>query len=670
MDIQSDMDCLNPNNDLRASVEDMCVTTKALYMSALKEPETQRIQRRDRSSQRHSSHLPKMNLPKFSGKHSEFKNFISLFESLVHNDPILSNVEKFNHLLSCLVDDALGTVKAFQISADNYEKALDSLKEVYDKKYFIFSDTVSQLFDIPSTTKASASCLRSLIDTVSAIYSSLQSLGSEKDINSAMLIHIALSKVDPTTKSRFEEQLDYDKLPSWSECAAQLNRRYQHLAAEESTRNKGKTKQETSKGPTKSSFSCAKTDRRADSKCSYCHAGNHTISNCQSFSALPVLQRFDITKQLRLCINCLRPGHTVTRCKTAKCRVCSKPHNTLLHRYGVEPQQNGPSSVPVEHSSSSEPQTAYSSHVASADQVILATAVVKVQDRSGQFQYARALLDSGSQINFISEDLAQRLRLRRDESCLNITTVGKNSSVIRHKIHTSVQSRINDHNFDSDFWVLRSISTYQPDHVVNFAQWKIPANLQMADPQFYKPAKVDLLIGAETFFDLMCVGQLKASSEHPTIQKTLLGWIVSGKYKASAQDAVCNIAVGSDHCSLDSLVERFWELEQVPEKSKAVYTAEQLACEQNFKQTLRRLESGRFEVGLPFKINPVLGFSFETAKSRFLSLERRLARDQYLHDLYMEFSAVLVKSISSLATCHCFQTLLQDAITTFHINVS
>ncbi|XP_041449365.1 uncharacterized protein LOC121404197 [Drosophila obscura] len=45
-----------------------------------------------------------------------------------------------------------------------------------------------------------------------------------------------MSKVHHTTKSRFQEQLDYDKLPSWSDCASQLNRRYQHLAAEESTR--------------------------------------------------------------------------------------------------------------------------------------------------------------------------------------------------------------------------------------------------------------------------------------------------------------------------------------------------------------------------------------------------------------------------------------------------
>jgi len=66
---------------------------------------------------------------------------IALFEILVSNDTSLSNVEKFKHLLS------------FQIS----EKALASLKYVYDSKCFIFFDTISQLFDLPHILKPSAS---------------------------------------------------------------------------------------------------------------------------------------------------------------------------------------------------------------------------------------------------------------------------------------------------------------------------------------------------------------------------------------------------------------------------------------------------------------------------------------------------------------------------------
>jgi len=57
----------------------------------------------------------------------------------------LTNVKKLNHLNSCLTDDALGTARAFKVSERNFEKALASLINVYDKKCFIFFDTIPQL---------------------------------------------------------------------------------------------------------------------------------------------------------------------------------------------------------------------------------------------------------------------------------------------------------------------------------------------------------------------------------------------------------------------------------------------------------------------------------------------------------------------------------------------
>jgi len=76
------------------------------------------------------------------------------------------------------------------------------------------------------------------------------SLGDEKDIVNAVIIHIVLSKVDPYTKSKYEEQLNY-KLPKWSDCVKVLDRRYQHVSAEEASRVKGKRFSETPSGSNK-----------------------------------------------------------------------------------------------------------------------------------------------------------------------------------------------------------------------------------------------------------------------------------------------------------------------------------------------------------------------------------------------------------------------------------
>ncbi|KAL7724698.1 hypothetical protein ACLKA6_018884 [Drosophila palustris] len=86
----------------------------------------------------------------------------------------------------------------------------------------------------------SATALRTLIDTVTAIFESLLSVGDEKKIANAMLIHTVMAKVDPVTRSKWEESLDYKAIPLWKDCEAALNKRYQHLSAEASTVGRSK----------------------------------------------------------------------------------------------------------------------------------------------------------------------------------------------------------------------------------------------------------------------------------------------------------------------------------------------------------------------------------------------------------------------------------------------
>ncbi|KYM98837.1 hypothetical protein ALC62_10437, partial [Cyphomyrmex costatus] len=56
----------------------------------------------------------------------------------------------------------------------------------------------------------------------------------------------------------------------------------------------------------------------------------------------------------------------------------------------------------------------------------------------------------------------------------------------------------------------------------------IPQNIQLADPQFNVSSEIDLLIGADHFWHLLCVGQIKSSPIQPILQKTRFGWILAG----------------------------------------------------------------------------------------------------------------------------------------------
>ncbi|XP_063369256.1 uncharacterized protein LOC134657623 [Cydia amplana] len=55
--------------------------------------------------------------------------------------------------------------------------------------------------------------------------------------------------------------------------------------------------------------------------CVFC-SGEHRIYDCSSFLSLPVEDRISGASRLRLCLNCLRKGHTSHRCRVAPCHTC------------------------------------------------------------------------------------------------------------------------------------------------------------------------------------------------------------------------------------------------------------------------------------------------------------------------------------------------------------
>lgn len=77
----------------------------------------------------------------------------------------------------------------------------------------------------------------------------------------------------------------------------------------------------------------------------------------------------------------------------------------------------------------------------------------------------------------------------------------------------------------------------------------------LADPEFYLPAKIDLLIGAGPTLAMFSNGQIILPGKNDIIlQKTKLGWMVAGGAHSSNPEK-------ASHCmltNLDDQIERFW----------------------------------------------------------------------------------------------------------------
>ncbi|XP_055922803.1 uncharacterized protein LOC129953587 [Eupeodes corollae] len=632
------------NEAFREEVEDIYVSAKTNIMSILSELRGNTTAAEHLNATyfpeptRPRSKLEPIKLPTFSGKFSDYPNFIGLFMNLVHKDDSLDSLQKFNYLLRSLSGSALDAVRDFNVVGTNYQKALDRLKTRFDNKTLIFQEHINSLLEFPKMSKVSASSLRHLEDSFNTHLTAMLSIGSHKDIATSILISLALDRVDEETQTKWQDAIDYEKLPTWEEFSKVLDRRCKSLEAKETRLQKPtsaakfNTKSDHSspqKGGKKQFRKFQGTSLAAERiNCEYCQSLEHFVDSCPDFLSLPVGRRFLEVKKRILCVNCLGKEHSVRHCTKPKCTICSLPHHKLLHRFtvnkGVENAGQGAS-----HSASLLGR--------SSNQTILATAVVLIKDSFGRYQPVRTLLDSASQLNFITESMSQRLRLPKSKSEILISGIGNEVTNVRYTTNATCKSRISEFETQLDLLVIKNITHLQPSQSFTVDCWKIPKNIVLADPNFNEAAKIDLLIGADHFFELLAIGQIKLE-EKITIQKTLFGWVVSGSHELSNAKTSTVCLLGSERQSkdenLNEFVEKFWEIENYPTASKLL-KPEEIKCEEHFLKTTKKNSEGRFVVSFPFKEDPEsLGQSFEMAKRRFLSLERRLDKNNSIRIQY------------------------------------
>ncbi|XP_058827012.1 uncharacterized protein LOC131686993 [Topomyia yanbarensis] len=271
--------------------------------------------------------------------------------------------------------------------------------------------------------------------------------------------------------------------------------------------------------------------------------------------------------------------------------------------------------------------------------ILLATAVVLIEDDTGARYPARALLDSGSECNFMSERLSQRLSIRREKVDVSVMGIGHAAAKARQRIQATIKSRVSMFCRSLSFLVLPRVTVDLPTVSVQTAALAIPDGVELADPEFFKSSVVDLVLGIQAFFSFFRTGkEITLGNGLPLLTETVFGWIVSGEVAdtTSSSRTMCNIAISDN---LEKLMARFWSCEEVGAVNN--YSPEEARCEEQFGRTVKRGSNGRYTVALPKDENLLskLGESKDIAYRRLLGLERRLARDEDLKRQYTKFMA-------------------------------
>ena len=155
--------------------------------------------------------------------------------------------------------------------------------------------------------------------------------------------------------------------------------------------------------------------------------------------------------------------------------------------------------------------------------------------------------------------------------------------------------------------------------------------LKLADPTFYLPGHIDLLIGENILARLLQPPDIRIGPEGtPTAWKTIFGWAIRGPFTPDHKQvarATTNLTIPKVVESPDQLLTRFWETEE-PSKGTVALTLEEVYVQQHYTTNHVFIPSaGRYEVTLPRKPNtPPLGESLTQALQRYVSNERALMR--------------------------------------------
>ncbi|XP_026738691.1 uncharacterized protein LOC113501692 [Trichoplusia ni] len=260
--------------------------------------------------------------------------------------------------------------------------------------------------------------------------------------------------------------------------------------------------------------------------------------------------------------------------------------------------------------------------------------MIQVRDAFGSMQSFRALFDTGSQSNFITEKAVKRLSLPLSPTNDNVSGIGDASAPILGDITCLIGTK-DKILFKLNLHVISTICGDQPIAKLNTSGWTHIESKPLADPGFDLPGPIDILLGAEVFADSLLNQHIKGNANQPIALNSVFGWLLLGKTRLASNALVH--ASGKNDIDLNSLVQRFWELDCVPKAS--LLTPEEVFCEQKFLSDHCRDTFGRYTVRLPFKDDsePKFEGSRDVALRRFHAIERRLSRDPDLQKEYANF---------------------------------
>lgn len=596
---------------------------------------------------------PKLEVPTFFGKYTQWPTFFDLFVETIHNNKSISKAQKMQHLKGKVKGEAEGLIQHLNISAENYETAWDILTHRYNNPQILFTTQMDIFLNqAPITKQSSYHAFKKLHDTTTQCINSIRNLGIDIATWDPILVHLLSKKLDDETRTDYMESRGSPRdLTSYTEFLHFLENKF--MAREpvgkkekpatsesyKSSSNHPKPYHHNNSSGNTSHFKKYQSNATNNKRfCPVCKQP-HNLYQCKRFLAQSADAKMRTISQHNICRNCLYKHYDKLCISTKRCKECNGDHNSIMHdaistmRGDPLQQTDKPQSQhsPASSDSASTSRNSHNvHHVASEnEEVLLTTVALIIRASDGSNMRFRALLDQGSQVSLISENAAQLLGLKRQSYQAAVSGIGSTQKQSRGLVSLDCISIYYDYHFTTEALVVSRVINNLPNTSFKNQTWPHLSHTRLADPDYNISKPIDLLLDASVYSAIIMSGLIKGPVQSPIAQQTKLGWILSGNVKTFA----CHVATND----VDS-ISKFWEVEDIHESTSSLSSEDQY-CEEFYKASTKRLDSGQYEVALPMKPNfeQEIGASKSKAVAQFIQQEKKMSKNPSLAQGYRKF---------------------------------
>ncbi|RYE42479.1 MAG: hypothetical protein EOP48_23360, partial [Sphingobacteriales bacterium] len=133
---------------------------------------------------------------------------------------------------------------------------------------------------------------------------------------------------------------------------------------------------------------------------------------------------------------------------------------------------------------------------------LLATALIRIKTKYGWSENIRVLIDQGSVASFITERAAKQLDLKQNSNYINISGIAGSTETAKSTVDLQLTARYPT-SFRSNVTaiVMSKLTAFLPtkDFDKSMMQTNELEVLTLADPDFNKSARIDMILGADVY---------------------------------------------------------------------------------------------------------------------------------------------------------------------------